>query len=155
MSLPPIKTLAAILSIATLSQALAAPPSIAQPAAVSGAANLTVTFTGLKSTNGALMVALYDSEAAYSGGQPVQAVRIAANGAATQTVFAGLKPGRYAIKAFHDLNSDGKLNTNPFGAPTEPFAFSNNAQANMGPPSWSDAAFTVAAGANAQTIVIE
>jgi uncharacterized protein (DUF2141 family) len=101
------------------------------------------------------MVALYDSEAAYAGGQPVQAVRIAAGAAALTTVFPGLKPGRYAIKAFHDLNGDGKLNTNPFGAPTEPFAFSNNAQANMGPASWADAAFTVAAGANAQTIVIE
>ena len=101
------------------------------------------------------MVALFDSEAAYSGGQPVQAVRIAASAGSVQTVFAGLKPGRYAIKAFHDLNGDGKLNANPFGAPTEPFAFSNNAKANMGPPSWGEAVFTVTAGANAQSIVIE
>ena len=101
------------------------------------------------------MVALFDSEAAYSGGQPAQAVRIAADGVAPQAVFGGLKPGRYAIKAFHDVNGDGKLDTNPFGAPTEPYAFSNNAHANMAPASWADAAFTVTAGANAQAIVIE
>ena len=160
MSIPPIKTLAAILSIATLSQVGGAAPAQAQPAAqmtaeTTVAASLTVSFTGLTSTSGALMMALFDSEGAYSGGQPVRAVRIAASGAAVQTVFAGLKPGRYAIKAFHDLNGDGKLNTNPFGVPTEPYAFSNNAHANMAPPGWSEAAFTVTAGANAQTIVIE
>jgi uncharacterized protein (DUF2141 family) len=155
MSLPPIKTLAAILSIATLSQVMAVAPVHAQPAAEASAASLTVTFTGLKSSDGALMVALFDSEAGYKGGQSVGAVRIGASGAGVQTVFAGLKPGRYAIKAFHDVNGDGTLNTNPFGAPTEPYAFSNNAKANMGPPSWADAAFTVTAGANAQTIVIE
>jgi len=155
MSLPPIKTLAAILSIATLSQAVAVPPAGAQPVAESAAASLTVTFTGLKSADGALMVALYDSEAAYAGGQPAQATRIAADIGGAQAVFAGLKPGRYAIKAFHDLNGDGRLNVNPFGAPTEPYAFSNNAHANMAPPSWSEAAFTVGAGANVQTIVIE
>ena len=155
MSLPSIKTLAAILSIASLSQVLALTPAHAQTAAESAQASLTVTFTGLTSTSGALMVALYDSEAAYGGGQPLQAARVAVGGASAIAVFPGLKPGRYAIKVFHDLNGDGKLNTNPFGAPTEPYAFSNNAQGNMGPASWADAAFTVAAGANAQTIVIQ
>ena len=155
MSLPSIKTLAAILSIASLSQVVSLTPAAAQPAAESAQASLTVTFTGLTSASGAVMVALYDSEASYTGGKPLQAARVAADGATLTTVFPGLKPGRYAIKAFHDLNGDGKLNTNPFGAPTEPYAFSNNAQGNMGPASWADAAFTVAAGANAQTIVIQ
>ena len=150
-----IKTLVAILSIATLSQAAGLTPAFAQPAVESSAASVTVTFTGLKSPGGALMVALFDSEAAYSGGQPARAVRIAADSATPQAVFSGLKPGRYAIKAFHDVNADGKLNTNPFGAPVEPHAFSNNAHADMAPASWNDAAFTVTPGANAQAIVIE
>ena len=154
MSPPPIKTLAVILSIATLSPFAAAPALAQSPAAVAGA-RLTVTFTGLKSTQGALMVALFDSDAAYSGGQPVRAAKLAANAPSLTLVFSGLKPGRYAIKAFHDLNGDGKLNTNPFGMPTEPYAFSNGDAVNMGPPAWSDAAFTVGADDAAQTLVIE
>ena len=57
------------------------------------------------------------------------------------------------MRAFHDVNGDGRMNTNPFGMPTEPFAFSNNARGNMGPASWDRAEFA-AAGAVAQTIVI-
>ena len=73
----------------------------------------------------------------------------------TASHFKDLAPGRYAIKAFHDVNGDGKMATNPFGMPTEPFAFSNNAHGNMGPAKWADAAFEVKAGANTQTIDID
>jgi uncharacterized protein (DUF2141 family) len=150
----PIKPLAAILVILTSSQ-LAAAPVRAQSAPTSEAASLTVSFSGLKSTDGALMIALFASEAAYSSGQPVQALKIAADTPSPTASFSGLKPGLYAIKAFHDLNGDGKLNTNPFGVPIEPYAFSNGAQADMGPPTWTSAAFTVGAGVNTQTLNIE
>jgi uncharacterized protein (DUF2141 family) len=76
-------------------------------------------------------------------------------GDVVEITFAPLKPGTYAIKAFHDLNGDGKMNTNPFGIPTEPYAFSNDASGVMGPPGWTDAAFEVKAGANRQTIDID
>ncbi len=154
MSPPTIKTLAAMVSIATLFT-FAAVPAHAQGSTAAQTASLTVTFMGLKSTQGALMIALFDTEAAYSGGQPVQAVKLAANAASLSVPFIALKPGRYAIKAFHDLNEDGKLNTNPFGGPSEPYAFSNGAKANMRPPAWSEAAFTVNLGHSVQTLVIE
>ena len=43
------------------------------------------------------------------------------------------------------------MDLNPFGIPTEPYAFSNNAIGNMGPARWGQARFTVT-GATAQTI---
>ena len=43
------------------------------------------------------------------------------------------------------------MDANPFGLPTEPYGFSNNAVGNMGPASWDRARFTVS-GATAQTI---
>ena len=70
-------------------------------------------------------------------------------------MITGLAPGRYAIKAFHDVDGDGRMGTNPFGMPTEPYAASNNARGNMGPPAWSDAAFEVPAGETAQSITID
>jgi len=68
--------------------------------------------------------------------------------------FNGVVPGQYAIRLFHDVNGNGQLDTNPFGMPTEPFAFSNNARGRFGPATWADAAFTVTAGANVQEIAI-
>lgn len=122
----------------------------AEPAA------LNVTFKGIKTPTGAVMVALFPSEAAYDGKAPgAGQAMLKVGGDAVTATFNGLAPGRYAVKAFHDVNGDGKLGQNPFGIPTEPFAFSNNARAMMGPPTWADASFEVKAGANIQTIEID
>ncbi|MFN9846920.1 MAG: DUF2141 domain-containing protein [Alphaproteobacteria bacterium] len=119
-------------------------------------ASLDVTFAGLKATQGAIMFTLVNSEEAYNDkAKPVAAVMLPVAAATATRTFRGLAPGRYAIKAFHDLNGDGKMNANPFGIPTEPFAFSNNAAANMSPAKWEAASFEVKAGANAHAITID
>lgn len=124
---------------------------IAAPALASDPASVALTFdTGAQT--GAVMVALYD-EASYSGGQPVRVARLDVAAGERSVTFEGLTAGDYGVKAFHDLNGDGRMNTNPFGMPTEPFAFSNNAVGNMGPASWERARFAVD-GAAAQTISI-
>ena len=64
-----------------------------------------------------------------------------------------LPAGTYGMKAVHDVNGNGKMDVNPFGMPTEPYAFSNNAVGNMGPAQWDRAHFEVS-GATAQTIRI-
>ena len=56
------------------------------------------------------------------------------------------------MKAFHDVNGNGRMDSNPFGMQTEPYAFSNDAKGQRGPAAWADAAFTVTAGDNAQSI---
>jgi uncharacterized protein (DUF2141 family) len=112
---------------------------------------LTLTFeTGAET--GAIMVALYDSEAAYEGGQPARVAQVNVATGQHEAVF-DLPAGAYGVKAFHDVNGNGKMDTNPFGMPTEPFAFSNNAVGNMGPAKWDRARFEVS-GATAQTIRI-
>lgn len=123
----------------------------AAPAMASDPASVALTFdTG--ATTGAVMVALYD-EAAYAGGQPIRAARIDIAAGERSVTFEGLPAGDYGVKAFHDLNGNGRMDTNPFGMPTEPYAFSNNAVGNMGPAGWDRAKFTVS-GAAAQTISI-
>jgi uncharacterized protein (DUF2141 family) len=118
--------------------------------------NLSVTFTGIQEKEGAVMGVLFDSEAAYDGkGAPVRQIMVTADKVDVATLLEGLVPGTYAIKAFHDVDGDHKMGTNPYGMPTEPFAFSNNAQGNMGPAKWADAKFEVKAGANAHSIVIQ
>ena len=120
------------------------------------AASLTVTFTGLKTLTGSVMVSLAPSAEAWEGKAPAAAqTMIPATAATVTATFDGLKPGTYAVRAFHDVNGDGRLNTNPFGMPTEPYAFSNNAHGSMGPAAWGDAMFAVTEGDNRQTIDID
>lgn len=52
-----------------------------------------------------------------------------------------LKYGIYAIRVFHDENSNGKLDSNILGIPTEDYGYSNNASSWFGPPSWEKAKF--------------
>ncbi len=125
---------------------------LAGAAAAEAAGSLTLTFdTG--TTDGHVMVAVYNSQSAFDGeGAPVRAVR----GKPGETLRVdGLAPGRYGIKAFHDVNGDGKLNMNPFGMPIEPYAFSNNARGHMGPAKWADAAFEVKAAGASQRLVLK
>ncbi|MBX9616994.1 MAG: DUF2141 domain-containing protein [Caulobacteraceae bacterium] len=114
-------------------------------------ASLALTFDPGAET-GAIMVALYDA-ATYAGGQPVRSTRLDVAAGQRTATFEGLAAGDYGVKAFHDVNGNGRMDTNPFGMPIEPFAFSNNAVGNMGPASWDRARFSVS-GQTTQTISI-
>src|SRR5580704_15415446 len=54
-----------------------------------------------------------------------------------------LPPGRYAIAALHDENSNHKLDKNMMGWPKEGFGFSNNPKVNLSAPSFDKAAMQV------------
>ncbi len=45
-----------------------------------------------------------------------------------------LKPGKYAVRFYHDENLNGVMETNMFGKPTEGYGFSNNVTGKFGPP---------------------
>ena len=138
-----------------LSLALVLGPVVALATRVQAAGPGTVELTfDVGERRGAIMVALFDSEAGYDKSAPVQALRVPVGGAPVKAAFAGLKPGRYAAKSFHDLNGDGSMNVNMFGIPTEPFGFSNNAPARFGPASWQTRRSRSAPRAAAQTITV-
>lgn len=144
-----LKSILTAIAMATISYPAAAVESDAQ-------SSLSVTFTGIEEQQGAVMGVLFDSEAAYNGkGAPVRQIMVSADKAEVAAMLDGLAPGTYAIKSFHDTDGDHKMGTNPNGTPIEPFAFSNNAQGNMGPAKWADAKFEVKAGANVHSIEIK
>lgn len=111
------------------------------------AADLTIHVDDVKAAGGRIEVAVYNSAGAFlktsAGAAGVAAVRDA-----NTVVVKDLPAGEYAFAVFHDVNSNGKLDKNLFGIPTEEYAFSNNALGKMGPPSFEQARFTLpAAGA--------
>lgn len=62
-------------------------------------------------------------------------------------VFAGVKPGTYAIAVMHDADMSGELNTSLVGRPKEWWGVSRNAPAHrFGPPTFDECKFTYAGG---------
>jgi uncharacterized protein (DUF2141 family) len=112
-----------------------------------------ITVAGVKAPQGSIMIALHD-EKGWSGA-PLARLRVGVAGATVTAVLAAPAPGRYGVKLFHDVNGDGKMDTNIVGFPTEPFGFSNDAPIRLGPPSFADAAFDVGPAGAAQIITLK
>lgn len=121
-------------------------------ASLSQAADLTIRVDNVQSGDGQVMVALYDG-AGYLK-QPLRTVNAPAAKGATTLMIQDLAPGAYAIAAYHDRNANGKLDANPMGMPVEPYAFGNDAQGRMGPPSFDAASVTVAAAGLATSVTL-
>mgnify|MGYP001799543070 CR=1 FL=1 len=131
--------------------ALIAASLAAAPVAL--ASDLTVNVEGIAKAQGSIMLGLFD-EASYEGDGAVNGANLKVDGNSVTVTFEGLEPGEYAVRLYHDVNDDGEMNTNPFGMPTEPFAFSNDAKGRFGPAKWDDAKFTVAADGTTHTITM-
>jgi len=113
------------------------------PVLAEEAATLTLEISGMSPMEGFVMIGLYDSEAAWDDGRAVAGSRAEVGGETITAVFTDLPAGSYGVKMYHDTNSNGEMDTNLMGIPSEPFAFSNNARGSFGPPPWSSAVFEV------------
>jgi uncharacterized protein (DUF2141 family) len=57
--------------------------------------------------------------------------------------LSDLKPGKYAVRYYHDENMNGKMETNMVGKPTEGYGFSNNVIGKFGPPPFAKWLFKI------------
>lgn len=105
-----------------------------------GAATLSVTFM-LGETGGDVLVSLFADPASWEANEPLRGIKRSADSARIDITVDGLAAGTYAIKAFHDINGNGALDTNLIGIPTEPYGFSNGQAGRFGPPSFEAASF--------------
>ncbi len=104
--------------------------------------SITVEFSGMKSDDGDVYVALYNTEDSFLK-KPMTGEIAKVNDKKATITFKNVTPGEYAISAFHDENDNKKMDTKIFGIPKEPIGMSNNAKGFMGPPKYKDAKFTV------------
>ncbi len=112
-----------------------------------GAADVTIHIDDVKAADGRLMVAIYNSAGDFLKKSVNRGSTPAALGDNT-VVLKDLPAGEYAFAVYHDANSNGRMDANLLGIPTEDYAFSKNALGKMGPPSFDSARFTLpAAGA--------
>jgi uncharacterized protein (DUF2141 family) len=107
--------------------------------------DLSIEILGLDSDKGKLMVALIDNAEAFEeDAEPTRDERIPIEQGRGHTMFSAVPYGSYAVKIFHDENSNKELDTNFVGYPKESFGFSNDAMGKIGPPSFEAASFDVA-----------
>ncbi|MBL7981411.1 MAG: DUF2141 domain-containing protein [Flavobacteriales bacterium] len=95
---------------------------------------------------GMLNLVLCPTADSYASEKGCRLVQVKAEGSVVRIVLNDVAPGTYAIKAFHDIDRNGKLDTNFMGIPKEPYGFSNDAMGTFGPPSFEQAAFKVGTG---------
>ncbi|QOY93719.1 DUF2141 domain-containing protein [Massilia sp. UMI-21] len=118
-------------------------------AGAAGAAELRIQVDDLRSAQGKVMIAVYDSADSFLK-RPARAARVTAEAGTVSAHIKDLPPGEYGIALFHDANDNGRMDSNAMGIPTEDHAFSNNARGNMGPPTFEQVRFALpAAGATA------
>lgn len=116
------------------------------------AADLSVKIRGAASSDGVVSVGLFNKAEDFPREVVTGQTTPARSGVVT-VIFRDLPPGSYAVSAFHDLNGNGKLDSNAFGVPSEPYGFSRNARGSFGPPRFVDA--KVDLGAQELSIEIE
>ena len=85
-------------------------------------ARLEVNIQDLRGGNGDILLELLDTNE-----NTLRAIVQKINTLPFSIVINDLPPGTYALKFFQDSNSNGKLDMNWIGIPTEGFGFSNNA----------------------------
>lgn len=101
---------------------------------------LEIEVTGIKNNTGKIMLQLMDS-AEKTVSEQMSEIK----DQKCLILIENLKPGKYAVRYFHDENLNGKMDTNFMGIPTEGYGFSNNATGKFGPPSFDKWLFEISA----------
>lgn len=104
--------------------------------------SLTIAIRNVRSDNGYIFVTLGDDPSAWPRGRRM-IVLPAHQGTAT-VVFHHLKPGAYAVMAYHDENDNGRLDLGSNGLPEEGMSYSNGV---VGAPSFERSAVRLTANA--------
>ncbi len=103
---------------------------------------LTMTVKGLKS-GGTLMIAIFDNDDGFPSKSKNAVIlkTVPVKKSEMSVSFPKVIYGTYAVSVFHDMNNNGKLDTNWIGMPKEGIGASNDAKGFMGPPKFEDAKF--------------
>jgi len=101
--------------------------------------HIDIEISEIKNNTGAIMLQLFDEN------EKVLTQEMAPIKDKTCSFsIKNLKPGKYAVRYYHDENINGKMETNLVGKPTEGYGFSNNVIGKFGPPPFEKWIFEVA-----------
>ncbi len=103
---------------------------------------LSLVITNLRSSTAPVIVSIYGKENKFPDptGQ-LKEYKFKAKGKTLAVKITDIPFGTYALALYQDENSNGKIDKNFIGYPTEGFAFSNNHKPTIKAPSFENCAF--------------
>lgn len=105
---------------------------------------LTLKVADIRVLQGELQVGLFNTEDAFLEiGAEFLVAKVKVDSTTTQLRFADVPRGKYAISLYQDIDSNGEINKNFIGIPTEPYGISNDAWRMLAAPRWKEASFIV------------
>jgi uncharacterized protein (DUF2141 family) len=104
-------------------------------------ADIVLDVTGLEDDSGVVRCALHTKSDWLNTEDARRRIEASPDSGEATCRFEDVEAGTYAVAAYHDRDDDGEMDSNFLGIPSEPVCASNNPEANMGPPSFSDAKF--------------
>lgn len=104
--------------------------------------SLVINLENIKVAEGMIWLALYDSEESLfvKDNSILKGIEVKDTGEVIVSMD-NVQFGTYALAIFHDINSDGKLNQNLLGIPTEPYAFAKKPKSKWRAPRYDELAF--------------
>jgi uncharacterized protein (DUF2141 family) len=133
------RTVLRSLGAVILAIALPVLPSLSQ-----STSTVLLEVSSLKNTRGTLNCRLFTKASDFPDGEGILTVRTPIAGANTTCTFPNVEPGTYAVAVVHDENSNGKLDKNFVGVPSEGYGVSNNKTYALSAPKWDESVFTIA-----------
>ncbi len=109
---------------------------------------LVIKVSNIKELKGEMKIALYNNKSDFDKQEnPIATAQIPVDKNVIEVRFDNTPPSKdYAIAVHHDVNMNGKIDTNLLGIPKEGFCFSNNAMGSFGPPTYEDCKFEIKPG---------
>ncbi len=109
---------------------------------------LIVKVSNIKELKGEMKIALYNKKSDFDKQEnPIATAQVLVEKNVIEVRFDNIPPSKdYAVAVHHDVNMNGKIDTNLLGIPKEGFCFSNNAMGSFGPPSYEDCKFEIKPG---------
>ena len=101
---------------------------------------ISVTVKNITGEDGQIGLALYNKDNFMRA--PLQVVNGSIESGESFAVFKNIAPGRYAIAAMHDKNSNNQMDFDSNGMPLEDYGMSNNVM-TYGPPEFEISAFNL------------
>jgi uncharacterized protein (DUF2141 family) len=144
----------AVLCAVTTSSAIVGTVHAQNSAALADAAcSKTIELSNVRPNQGTVFIAVYGSAETYNKGALLSIMLKAGARDKVSIPLCMLDATEVAVSVFQDINSNGKLDSNPFGIPSEPYGASGK-PSNFGAPTW-DATKVSLSGTDAQRITVK
>ena len=110
---------------------------------------LKLVITNLKSPTAPVIVGVYNEKCKFPDPKSqLKVYTFKPDSISLTAIISDLPFGVYALAIYQDVNSNGKIDKNFIGVPTEPYAFSNNFKPTVKAPAFKNCRFNYCADTN-------